>query len=132
MMRGGSILMAGGISLLTVGVAMEDFLSRTKLAESINAHWVASDILMIACGMVLLVAGIGLSAVASCRRRKLALLDFEAAYQNRSMAFSRRQSGLQEARSGQSGDIGEAIYYFAGAIALFTMIVLSAAAYLGG
>lgn len=132
MMRGGSILMAGGISLLSVGIAMDDSLSRTKLAESINAHWMASDVLMIASGMILLIAGIGLSAVANCRRRKLALLEFEISRQNRSAAFGHGRSTVQQARAYGGVDDGGAIYYFAGAMAVFTIIVLSAAAYLGG
>lgn len=132
MMRGGSILMAGGISLLSVGVAMDDSLARTKLAESINAHWMASDVLMIASGMILLIAGIGLSAVANCRRRKMALLEFEVSRQSRSMAFSQGGSPVQQARTYDGVDNGDAIYYFAGAMAVFTIIVLSAAAYWGG
>ncbi|MEN3749054.1 hypothetical protein TPR58_17910 [Sphingomonas sp. HF-S3] len=132
MIRGGSILMASGVSLVAIGVAVEDFLSGTILGDSINARWLVSEVLFLAGGGILFLAGAILSATGLFRRRKLAVYGRDQGDAGRSAILGRGCSPLEEVGVYPPIDTNDALFYFAGAIVVFIMLALSGAAWFGG
>jgi uncharacterized membrane protein YidH (DUF202 family) len=131
MMRSGSVLVATGVSLLAVGYSVQDFLTGTMLGGGLDVQ-TASERFLIVSGMILLACGIGAGAISIYRRRKASLSQHEPGRQDGSVTLYRGQSQLRRAEPGQADTSDEAVYYFAGAIVVCTIIVLSVAAYNGG
>lgn len=129
MIRGGSILMAAGVSLGAIALVFDDMLSTMMLRETMSGRWMISEVSMIFSGTTLFLCGVILSSVGVLRRRHMVL---GCSGQAHVASYDGKHSLSGRADPYPSSGNGDALYYFAGALVIFTVIALAFGVYFDG